>query len=300
MRKKLLFIGLLTAGLSYSQVTIGSGTRVDSNVGLSSPISIYYAYSLSQQLYLASEIGGPMTIQQLKFYTKNAPPSLDNTGQIDVWIGHTALNGFQNTVSPTGAGWIPVAQQQQSLTSGSVSISGNEITLVLDTPFSYNGTDNLVITVDENQSGDDGSAYPFYQTTDYTEDVTLINRSDDANPDPANPPMNYTGPSSTLTTVVQSKKYKPILTLIGHNLGVTEVKTIGDAEVSPNPASDFVIITSKRSVNSVDIVDTNGRRMNTPELMDYKIDVSNLASGIYFLKINFSDGLSTTKKIIKK
>ena len=300
MKKKLLFISLLAASFSYSQVTIGSGTRVDTNVGLSSPISIYYGYSLSQQLYLANEIGGPMMIQQLKFYTKTAPSALNNTGEIDVWIGHTALNGFQNTVSPTGAGWIPIAQQQKSLTSGSVSINGNEITLILDTPFSYNGTDNLVITVDENLPGDDGSNYPFYQTTDYTGDMTLINRNDDVNPDPANPPMNYTGPSSTSTTQAQSKKYKPILTLIGQNLGVAEVKTIGDAEVSPNPASDFVTITSKRSVNSVDILDLNGRRMNNSGLMDNKIDVSNLSSGIYFLRINFKDGLSTTKKIIKK
>lgn len=300
MKKKLLFVGLLAAGLSYSQVTIGSGTRVDTNVGLSSPISIYYAYTLSQQLYLAGEIGGPMTIQQLKFYTQNAPSALNNTGEIDVWIGHTALNGFQNTVSPTGAGWIPVAQQQKSLTSGTVSINGNEITLVLDTPFSYNGTDNLVITVDENRPGNDGSTYPFYQTADYTGDMTLINRNDSTNPDPANPPTNYTGPSSTSSSQVQSKKYKPILTLIGQNLGVAEVKTIGDAEISPNPASDFVTITSSRSVNSVEISDANGRRMNSSGLTDNRIDVSSLSAGIYFLRIHFKDGLITTKRIIKK
>lgn len=301
MKKTLSLLSFCAAGLLFAQqVTIGSGTRTDSNIGLSTPISIYYGYSLTQQIYLASEIGGPMSIQQLKFYVSNPPSSLNNTGQVDVWLGHTDVSAFQNVVSPTGAAWIPVAQQQRVMTTGNVTYSGNEITITLDTPFSYNGTQNLVITVDENKPGDDGNSYPFYQTVDYPGDMTLINRSDSANPDPSNPPTNYTGPSSFATTEVQGKKYKAILTLIGQNLGVSETKTIGDVTIAPNPSSDFVTITSKLTINSVDIFDANGRKVNTPGISNGQIDIRNLAAGVYMLNLNFKEGFTTSKKIIKK
>lgn len=301
MKKTLLSIAVLAVNLFYSQVTIGSGTRTDSNIGLSTPISIYYGYSLSQQIYLASEIGPAMNIQQLKFYVQNPITSLSNTAQVDVWIGHTNATSFQNVVSTTGAGWIPVSQQQQVLTTGTLSYTGNEVTITLTTPFAYNGTQNLVITVDENKSGDNGNSYPFYQTVDYTNDVTLINRSDTVNPNPLTPPTNYTGPGSTATTEVQGKKYKAILTLIAQNLGVADARTVGDASITPNPASDFVTIKTKLTIDSVDILDLNGRKvLNNLSLNDDKIDIRELSSGVYMLKINYKEGLSTTKKIIKK
>lgn len=301
MKKTLLSIAVLAVNLFYSQVTIGSGTRTDSNVGLSTPISIYYGYSLSQQIYLASEIGPAMNIQQLKFYVQNPITSLSNTAQVDVWIGHTNSTSFQNVVSTTGAGWIPVSQQQKVLTTGTLSYTGNEVTITLATPFAYNGTQNLVITVDENAPGHNGNTYPFYQTVDYTNDVTLINRSDTVNPDPLNPPTNYTGPNSTATTEVQGKKYKAILTLIAQNLGVADARTVGDASITPNPASDFVTIKTKLTIDSVDIVDLNGRKvLNNLSLNNDKIDIRELSSGVYMLKINYKEGLSTTKKIIKK
>ncbi|MFL9833501.1 T9SS type A sorting domain-containing protein [Chryseobacterium terrae] len=301
MKRKLQFLGLLAASLFYGQqVTIGSGTRVDSNVGLSTPISIYYGYSLTQQIYLASEIGGAMTIQQLKFYVQNPISSLSNTGQLDVWIAHTSAVGFQNTVSSTGAGWLPVSSQQQVLTNGEVTFSGNEVTVTLATPFVYNGTDNIVITFDENKPGDNGSSYPFYQTVDFANDMSLINRSDSVNPSPTNPPLNYTGPSSTATTEVQAKKYKPVVTLIGQNLGVSEVRTVGDVVLSPNPTTDFISFKTKMEIQSVEIFDIGGRLMNSQILKDEKIDVRHFSAGVYTVKINYKNGLSTTTKIIKK
>jgi len=301
MKRKLQFLGLLATSIFYGQqVTIGSGTRVDSNTGLSSPISIYYAYSLSQQIYLASEIGGSMTIQQLKFYVQNPITSLSNTGQINVWIGHTTATGFQNTISTTGAGWLPVSQQQQVLTNGAVTFAGSEVTVTLATPFAYNGTDNIVITFDENKPGDNGNNYPFYQTVDFANDMTLINRSDTVNPDPANPPLNYTGAGSFATTEVQSKKYKPVVTIIGQNLGVSEVRTVGDVMISPNPSTDFINLRSKMEIKSVEILDAGGRLINSQILKDEKIDVRNFSAGVYTVKINYKNGLNTSKKIIKK
>nr|WP_317632460.1 T9SS type A sorting domain-containing protein [uncultured Flavobacterium sp.] len=301
MKKTTLLLTLLISGLASAQVTIGEGTRTDSNTGLSTPISIYYGYSMSQQIYTAEEINGSMRIDQLKFYTANQATALGNTANIDVWIGHTNLSGFQNVVSDTGAAWIPVTQQQRVMTSGALSFNGNEVILTLNSPFEYNGIDNIVITVDENQAGNNGTSYKFFQTVDYSEDVSLINRSDTDNPDPFNPPRKYTGPNSYLTSEVQGKKYKAILTLIGQNLGVNEFNTLGDAVLYPNPAYETVTINTPLTIDTVEVFDINGKNLSdNTNLSEQVLNISKLSTGVYLLKIKYKEGITSTKKIIKK
>lgn len=311
MKKTLLSISLLAAGLLYSQQVTIPGTKVDSYGDLTTPVGIYETYSLSQQIYFASEIGGPMNISQLKFYFNSPTTSsqLDKAGAIDIWIGHTPEYEFISDPTPTGAGWLPVSQQQKVLTNGEFSLNGNEITFTLDTPFAYNGTDNIVITVDENKAGANASNYPqpellFYQTEKNISDMTLFYTSSaygNQNPDPLNPPTNFEYGSSPWGNVVLGKKNKAMLTLIAQDLGIEETKTIGDAAVSPNPSSDFVKVSSKLKINTVDLYDANGRQlMNSMVLKNDQIDIRSLTAGIYLLKINYKEGFTTTKKIIKK
>ena len=67
-------------------------------------------------------------------------------------------------------------------------------------------------------------------------------------------------------------------------------------EIAPNPASDIVYITANQLIESVDIVDINGRIIERQT--GNTIKTSNLVSGTYFLKIATSEG-STLKKLIK-
>lgn len=300
--KKVLFFAAFafqTGFITAQTVTIGSGTRVDSNVGLSAPISIYYGYSLSQQLYTASEIGGPMTIKTLQFYLKPSSQNVfDNSDdQIDIWIGHTPLNGFPASTA-TGPGWIPVSQQQHSLVNGSFTVSNDIVTFVLDTPFVYNGTDNLVITVDANEPGHNGATHPFYQTTDQADFVTLINRNDTVNPDPANPPMAYGSP--TATTDVQAKLYKAIITMSSNILSVSDVQRSNEFQIFPNPATDYIDVLAGKEIKTVEIFDAKGSKVWEGKLINKSVDIRRLTSGTYMVKVNFKDGESTTKKIIKK
>ena len=302
MKKITLSLFTLLSGFVNAQVTIGEGVRLDTNAGLSTPISIYFGYSLSQQIYTADEIGGAIRINQLKFYTASTINSnLSNTGDIDIWIGHTSASTFQNEVSSTGAGWLPVAQQQRVLTTGTFTYYSNELIFTLDTPFDYNGTDNIVITFDENRSGNNGSNYRFYQTPDYTGDVSLINRNDSINPNPFSPPTNYTGPNSTSTTEVQAKKYKAIVTIIGDALSVDDFKTVGDAVLYPNPANDKVAINTKLNIESLEVFDINGKNLTANTNFNNNVlDINQLATGVYMVKIKYKEGITSTKKLLKK
>ena len=64
-------------------------------------------------------------------------------------MAHTSNSSFAD-----GDSWEPIENLTQMF-SGTVSISDGVVTIPFDTPFSYNGTDNLVIAVEENQAGYD-------------------------------------------------------------------------------------------------------------------------------------------------
>lgn len=67
-------------------------------------------------------------------------------------------------------------------------------------------------------------------------------------------------------------------------------------EIYPNPAQDFVTISTSEKIEFIEIFDMNGKLINKINQSISKINVSNLAQGVYFLKVNGKH----VKKIIKK
>jgi Secretion system C-terminal sorting domain len=80
-------------------------------------------------------------------------------------------------------------------------------------------------------------------------------------------------------------------------LGVTEIAdaTFG---VTPNPARDFVTITTNDTLKSVELFDMNGRTVLVSEGVN-QINVSDLASGIYMMKVTSDKGTATKKLIVE-
>lgn len=80
--------------------------------------------------------------------------------------------------------------------------------------------------------------------------------------------------------------------------GLLNVRELTDStfSVSPNPATDIVTITSNETLNSVELFDVNGRTVLVSKGAN-QINISDLSSGIYMMKISTNNG-STTKKII--
>jgi len=71
-----------------------------------------------------------------------------------------------------------------------------------------------------------------------------------------------------------------------------------DVKIYPNPAKDFINITSKQQINSIEILEQSGKRIS--ESKDLKINVSQLPKGVYILKIKFSNGSSSIQKLMKQ
>lgn len=300
MKKTLLLLAFVTTTFTFGQVSIGSGTSVDSNAGLSTPISIYYATSLSQFIYLASEIGTAGTITSIDFKVNNTGILTNSNGMIDVWIGHTTKATYTPVVGTSGADWVSVASHSQVLTNGSFTQTGTTLKFTFTTPFAYNGTDNLVITVDANKPGDDGSSTLFLQTAASPNIMSLMIRTDNAadNANPLSPPLNYSG--SFEATSVQAKTTRPQITLNGLTLGTKEQKMANTVSVYPNPVKNNLYLNSEGNTVTANIYNLTGQLVKSPKIEENKIQTEDLSSGVYLIKLNMEDGSTATLKFIKE
>ena len=113
-------------------------------------------YSLSEQIYTAAEIGRPGgNISGISFFNNGDT----KTRTLDIYLAHTTKSSFlsyDDWVSVTASDWV---------FSDNVEMKAGEWTSIeFDVPFQYNGTDNLLLVVDDNtdswSSGMDCFTFP--------------------------------------------------------------------------------------------------------------------------------------------
>jgi hypothetical protein len=182
MKKPLVFLLTLFMGLfawqGNAQVPIGEQNGTTSNM----PIWACYGYTYSQQIVYASEVNASGDITSISFYYVSGPYS--NSDEWDIYMAHTAKTDFE-----TNTDWGTIAATDKVF-SGTVTYSatGNWTTITFDTPFTYNGTDNLLIGVHEYKTGYNCSVF-FGKTADMAGgDRSIVYRNDGTNPDPTAPP----------------------------------------------------------------------------------------------------------------
>ncbi len=122
-------------------ITIGSGTST--NNGNVLPTYAYYKYNLSEQIYTAAEMGNAGTIAAIGF--KNSVNTADRN--LDIYLKHTSKSTFDNNTD-----WEAVSASDKVF-SGTVSFPASGwFTIQLDVPFTYDGTSNLLLCVDDNSN----------------------------------------------------------------------------------------------------------------------------------------------------
>ena len=138
--------------LGQTTVTIGSGDDVSNLL----PVMPQFRYSISQQIVHQTEIGQAGLITRIRFYMVGGI-ALSSSNQWTIYMGHTSLSSFISSNYPYD--WIPFKELMQvhsETIQATPSAGWYEITL--SNPFLYNNTDNLVIGVDENASGQNTNA----------------------------------------------------------------------------------------------------------------------------------------------
>ena len=115
----------------YEQ-TIGTGSSTSKYL----PTYNYYNYSLTQQIYTATEIGYNGRITAIAFKADKSA-----TRTLDIYMAHTDKVAFSSNTD-----WEVMGSVAQVF-SGSVAFVNGWATITLDTPFEYDGTHNLNICV---------------------------------------------------------------------------------------------------------------------------------------------------------
>ena len=163
-------------------VVIGDGTST--NQGL--PLEAYYRNSYSQSIYYANEIG--LTDQQVEkiswHYNGNTAWGPD---ELKIYMGLTTENSFSNNIS-----WIS-ADEMMEVYAGTITVPNSHgfVEIILDTPFNYTNTQNLVVGVIHSAPSWHSGGDEFY-CTPTTETRSILYYGDSTIPDPTSPPTaNY-------------------------------------------------------------------------------------------------------------
>ena len=194
-----------------NDVTIGSGTGTDAGSDL--PTDVYYKYCLSQQIYTSAELGSAGNITKISFYYNSSTASGSRT--LDIYMSHTT--------SSTLSTWV--TQSSSNLVySGSHNFTQGWNTITLTTPFAYNGTNNLLLTVDDNTGGYNVSQYTYFYTYSTGANRAIYYRNDNNNP-------SATSSNSYSATKVQYNAQMKVTKEVQN--------TEGYLSVSPTSLSDF-------------------------------------------------------------
>ena len=260
MKKLFLIASLAIALMTQAQtITIGEGNGMTDAV----PYNTFYNYSFTEQIFLANEIEFAGTIKAVSFRLAYSD-STEHTSDIAVYLKNVSRSVFEDT-----SDYEPVTEED-IVFSGPWTIPADYdgwITIEFDTPFAYNGTDNLLIAVDEN-SADYAIRYFRYTNTpntvlSYCSDIWNLNPYDLG---------SFVGPKEVSYYRANTKL------VFGGSVGLDE-----DGEkvlsVYPNPAKDLLYIDGANN-EIIRLYDASGRLV-MQEICNGQLNISSLESGLY-------------------
>ncbi len=204
-------------------VILGDGAEENQHL----PIEPYYGYTYSQSIHTFQEIGTPGFITSISYYY-NGFASLTNCNDWIIYLGLTDQNEFTD-----GTSWIPLTELTEVWNGTITSPTGAgwiDFPLIEENWFLYDGSQNLVIAVEENQSNFGSSDEEFY-CTQTTENRSIYYYSDSTNPDPSTPPTGTVSsyiPNTRLFTLPTGENPYPIITPSSLSFGFVDVGSSSD------------------------------------------------------------------------
>ena len=170
----LVLLVVAVTGAWADEVTIGDNTTTTTTYV--TPTNSLWNYSFVEQIYTASEIGTSGTITSISFHQSSENGG--NPSAVAIYMKHVNKETFGSTDD------YETVSASDKVWEGTLTYldGGGWITFTLDTPFEYNGTDNLLIACHETTSG--YSTRYFYFTGKDNSAISF--HSDNTIPDPYN------------------------------------------------------------------------------------------------------------------
>ena len=169
-----------------SGVAIGSGTETNEYL----PTYNYYKYSFTEQIYTSAELGSAGAITSIAFYNGGA----EKTRTLDFYLKATTKSSFSSKTD-----WISVSSSDKVF-SGSVTMVANDwTTIVLSTPFNYDGTSNVVLVTDDNTGEYTYSPHMACRVFSTTSNQAVYAWDDNLNFNPSSPSSSSASGNNVLT-----------------------------------------------------------------------------------------------------
>lgn len=147
-------------------VSIGNGEGVVYQV----PVNHYYKYGWSEMIYLKSEINTTGSITKIRFQCDPGSPASYVAENQKIYMGHTTNSTLPNVLVKEDAQTNYVSSNYTLVYNGTITWSPGWVEIVLQTPFPWNNTDNLLIKY-ENREGTFSASYPMFYYTSKTATV---------------------------------------------------------------------------------------------------------------------------------
>lgn len=145
------------------ELLIGTYNDYATTYGYLLPLNAYYYYSYSQQIYTSDEIGDARTIDTICLQYSY---SSSVTRNLTIYMGHTDKTYFSST-----SDWVPANNLTQVFSDNITFDNTGEnywVKIPFSTAFEYNGSDNLVLVIQDNSASSTGSYSTYRFCTHYT------------------------------------------------------------------------------------------------------------------------------------
>lgn len=231
----MLLLSVFSAVAAWAQSSVvyipsENGSKPTNYTASYLPVDPWWGHSLGQQIYTSAEIGKSGKITAIAFY--NYEETCEYS--FDIYMAHSAKTEFSALYD-----WGTV-KASDKMFSGKVIMAKKKWTFIdLDTPFDYNGTQNLLLTIDDNDFNDGAQTplscsgfsvseqqamviYNIYQTAD-----------NPVNFDPLNPPtgdivVTVDGKERTLTAKFPNYQRKNQIALVFETYPKPYLLTVDD------------------------------------------------------------------------
>lgn len=161
-------------------IEIGSGSQIEQHL----PLEPYFSYSYSQSVFLQEEIN--ITDKRIKsvFYHYNGNSGWSDN--IELYMGHSSLSQLSD--------WLSI-DELVKVFEGQIVVPHSKgwVEIVLDMPFIYNNSDNLIVALRDKGSGYHLVDDEFYCSSSGSINMSIEAHRDGSQIDPLNPPAIGSG-----------------------------------------------------------------------------------------------------------
>lgn len=279
MKKFTLILFLFFSSFNFSNaqpVTIGTGTANT----LYGPIYIYssssantHSWNLSiyQQSELLANGGSAGTIGSAGWYKNDAGGYLANDASFEIYMKTTTLSDFSG-----GAGNFDIesvgADLVYSNTAVGLPASTGWVDFTFSTPFSWNGTDNIMILTRWVRNGAGTAAVNWAGTGGFTP-----------------PRVSHSFNTSTTMGSLYTTANRPNIRMDFTPLGITESNAAGQFELFPNPAEENVTVQlSKPAMKCrIEVLNAFGQSVysENTDKQSYLLNLEAFAKGMYSVEL---------------